>query len=258
MRPCSSRFSSSASRAKCARKVEVSTISGPHTTCTIWKRRPMMRERLNTERTSSGVALVATSKSLGRMPSSKSRTAPPTTKAEYPARCSSSHVLRAQRLICSRWMVCLSFGYTTGFASLWVTRSRRPNSFSMYFLIIFLRCAFLPQGNYRPPAARSDVAKGVVRIHRHRMRHALQQRQVVVGIAVEPALVIREARAALREPFVHAAVLAFAEGGRTARLAGEAAIDLLDVGREQVRHAELARDGRGDEAVGGRHDRGEI
>jgi len=81
MRPCSSVCSESTSRVKCARKVAVSTVSAPQSTCTIWKRRPMMRERRKIERTSSGVALVATSKSLGRMPSSRSRTAPPTTNA---------------------------------------------------------------------------------------------------------------------------------------------------------------------------------
>ena len=40
--------------------------------------RPMMKARRNSPRTCSGVALVATSKSLGRRPSSRSRTAPPT------------------------------------------------------------------------------------------------------------------------------------------------------------------------------------
>ena len=38
----------------------------------------MILERLNKDFTSAGSALVATSKSLGLMPSSKSRTAPPT------------------------------------------------------------------------------------------------------------------------------------------------------------------------------------
>ena len=47
-----------------------------------------MRERRNIWCTSSGVALVATSKSLGDTPSSKSRTAPPTTKALWPDSCS--------------------------------------------------------------------------------------------------------------------------------------------------------------------------
>ena len=47
------------------RNVETSTVSRPHITCTILKRRPMMRERRNSSRTCSGVALVATSKSLG-------------------------------------------------------------------------------------------------------------------------------------------------------------------------------------------------
>ena len=55
---------------------------------TIWKRRPMMKARRNLLLTSSGVALVAMSKSLGLMPSSRSRTAPPTRKALKPASCS--------------------------------------------------------------------------------------------------------------------------------------------------------------------------
>ena len=38
-------------------------ISWPNTTCTSWKRRPMMRARRNSGRICSGVALVATSKS---------------------------------------------------------------------------------------------------------------------------------------------------------------------------------------------------
>jgi hypothetical protein len=60
------------------------------------------------ERTSSGVALVAMSKSFGLRPSSRSRTAPPTTKAACPARCSSSHVRFAQRLMSSLRIACLS------------------------------------------------------------------------------------------------------------------------------------------------------
>ena len=45
-----------------------SIVSAPISTCTIWKRRPMMRERRKQWRTCSGVALVATSKSFGLMP----------------------------------------------------------------------------------------------------------------------------------------------------------------------------------------------
>ena len=46
---------------------------------------PIMMARLVTFLTSSGVASVATSKSFGLAPISKSRTAPPTIKALYPA-----------------------------------------------------------------------------------------------------------------------------------------------------------------------------
>ena len=47
----------------------------------------MMKARRNKRFTSSGVALVATSKSFGLMPNNRSRTAPPTTKALKPACC---------------------------------------------------------------------------------------------------------------------------------------------------------------------------
>ena len=48
----------------------------------------MMKARRNRRLTCSGVASVAMSKSFGFTPSSRSRTAPPTTKALKPASCS--------------------------------------------------------------------------------------------------------------------------------------------------------------------------
>ena len=45
------------------------------------------------------------------------------------------------------------------------------------------------------------------------------------------------------------------EARRSARLSGECAVDLLDVGRDEVLDPELARDRRGDEAIRGGHDR---
>ena len=62
-------------------------VSAPAWTCTSRNRRPMMKARRNSGFTSSGRASVAMSKSLGLMPSRRSRTAPPTTKALNPASC---------------------------------------------------------------------------------------------------------------------------------------------------------------------------
>ena len=67
--------------AAAARKVATSMISWPKCTWARRNRRPIRRQLRNRRRTSSGNALVATSKSLGVMPSSKSRTAPPTRNA---------------------------------------------------------------------------------------------------------------------------------------------------------------------------------
>jgi hypothetical protein len=60
------------------RKVATSMISRPNTTWARRKRRPISRQLRNSCLTCSGVASVATSKSLGRPPTSRSRTAPPT------------------------------------------------------------------------------------------------------------------------------------------------------------------------------------
>ena len=56
----------------------LSEIFRPKKTCTRRKRRPMTREFRNNSLMSLGVALVATSKSLGVRPSKRSRTQPPT------------------------------------------------------------------------------------------------------------------------------------------------------------------------------------
>jgi hypothetical protein len=90
------------------------------------------------------------------------------------------------------------------------------------------------------------------------MVDALEQRQVVERVAVEPALVVGKALAAPGQPLVHAADLALAEGGRAARLAREGAVGLLDVGGEEVPHAQLGGDRGGDEAVRRRDDGGEV
>ena len=62
--------------------------------------------------------------------------------------------------------------------------------------------------------------------------------------------------AAFAQPLVHVGDLPFPEGRRAARLSGEDAVDLLDVGGDELGHAELAGDGLGDEAVGGGDDGG--
>ena len=80
------------------RNVVTSTMSWPNITCTSRKRRPMMKARRNSGLTCSGRASVAMSKSFGVMPSSRSRTAPPTTKAEKPASRSAAHTLAADGL----------------------------------------------------------------------------------------------------------------------------------------------------------------
>ena len=89
-------------------------ISWPNCTCTIWKRRPMMRARRNSFCTCSGVASVATSKSFGAMPSSRSRTAPPTINARWPACCRPSVTRMAFREISAGLMPCTSAGMITG------------------------------------------------------------------------------------------------------------------------------------------------
>ena len=66
------------------RKVATSIISRPKRIWTRRKRRPIIRLFLKSERNSSGVASVATSKSLGCNPSSRSRTPPPTRQARKP------------------------------------------------------------------------------------------------------------------------------------------------------------------------------
>ena len=83
-------------------------------TCTNRKRRPMMRERRKIGRTSSGVAFVATSKSFGSSPSIRSRAAPPTMKAAYPASCKPEVTFSAHGLIWSRAMPCCSRGIMRG------------------------------------------------------------------------------------------------------------------------------------------------
>src|SRR5688572_15210774 len=83
------------------------------------------------------------------------------------------------------------------------------------------------------------------------MRDAFEQRQIIVRIAVEPRLAERRARPALcREPRVQPLYLAFLEARDAGDAAGELATVLLGIGRDEMGHAELARDRRCDETVG--------
>ena len=91
-----------------ARNVDTSMTSLPTWTWTRRKRRPMMNARRNSGLTCSGVASVAMSKSLGSMPSSRSRTAPPTMNALKPSSCSRRVTERAAADSWSRRTGCSS------------------------------------------------------------------------------------------------------------------------------------------------------
>src|SRR5262245_5004385 len=109
------------------------------------------------------------------------------------------------------------------------------------------------------PAARlGDAAKRLVGIDRDRPRHALEQRQVVVRVAVEPApLKARERLADPGQPLLDPRDLAVAEARDARDFPGEAAGADLGLGRDEMRDAELARDRRRDERVGRGDDRAE-
>ena len=84
------------------------------------------------------------------------------------------------------------------------------------------------------------------------MVHDREQRQVVVRIAVEPA--VFESFAVRCHPHLKTFDLAFAVAGNAFHIAGVAAVAHLGFGRNQVWDAERRRDRRGDEAVGGGDD----
>ena len=96
----------------CARNVATSIVSGPNTTCARRKRRPIRRQLRNCCLTCSGVASVATSKSFGWPPSSRSRTAPPTRYAWNPASRRRYSTRSAFGLMFRREMPCCSRGTT--------------------------------------------------------------------------------------------------------------------------------------------------
>src|SRR5258708_30229043 len=115
----------------------------------------------------------------------------------------------------------------------------------------------IAQADDGPAAAGGVRGERRVGIDRDRMGDLLEQRQVVQRIAIEPALVVGEAMALRREPFVHPLDLSLAKRRSAARLGGEDAVDLLDVGGDKGRAAQLGGDRRGDEAAGRGGDGGE-
>src|SRR5262245_31358129 len=90
------------------------------------------------------------------------------------------------------------------------------------------------QRQRRPAPALRLGGQLLVGVDRHRAADLLEQRQVVVRVAVEDALgEAREALAAAGEPFVEAAHLALAEAGRAGDAAGEAPAARLGLGGDQ-------------------------
>src|SRR5262245_36877805 len=191
------------------------------------------------------------SKSLGRRPSRRSRTAPPTMNAVKPPRCSPCAVLSAHWLIASRPMRCTLNGITFGCAG----PKRRPENILPRKRVITVSM----QADDGPAAARGMGAQRVVRVHRHRMGHTVEERQIVERVAVEPRLGKgRERAPAPRQPRVEAGDLALAEARNAGDRAGKFAVALLGLGGDQLRDAELARDRRGNEAVGGGDDDAQV
>src|SRR5204863_9394513 len=101
------------------------------------------------------------------------------------------------------------------------------------------RAGILPaQGNDRPAAPPGLGGERRVRVDRDGPAYAFEQRQVVVGIAVEHALGKRLKRLAeARQPLVYAPDLALAKAGRASDAPGEAAVPQLGFGGNQVAHA---------------------
>src|SRR2546423_14969284 len=118
--------------------------------------------------------------------------------------------------------------------------------------LLIMKARILPaQRKHLPAAPARPRGELLVGIDRHRARHVLEQRQIVVRIAVARARgEIREAPAKAMQPLVDAAQLPLAKARRACNATGEAAFAALGLGGDQVRDAELARDRTGDEAVG--------
>src|SRR6185312_16310464 len=100
--------------------------------------------------------------------------------------------------------------------------------------------------------------EALVGIDRDGARRELEQRQVVVRVAVAGDLAeVRKALCLRPEPLAEALHLALAETRRPSDAARVASVLQLGLGGDQVAHAELASDRGGDEAVGGGDDRAE-
>src|SRR5687767_11834559 len=122
------------------------------------------------------------------MPSKRSRTAPPTTYASKPASRSAAQTFAAGALSASRDRPCRSRGIRSS-ASEGSPKTRRMN-------LLIMDARILPaQRNHFPAAAPGERRELRVRIDRHRPADALEQRQVVVRVAVAARL--REVAVAL-------------------------------------------------------------
>ena len=105
--------------------------------------------------------------------------------------------------------------------------------------LLIMRGRILPEGYALPAAARGLARQGLVGIHSDRARNALEQRQVVVRVAVAGALrEVGEAAAETGQPVVQTAHLALAERGQPGDPPGEAAIALLGLGGDEMLDAE--------------------
>ncbi|OII56555.1 hypothetical protein BIW19_17200 [Pseudomonas putida] len=91
-----------------------------------------------------------------------------------------------------------------------------------------------------------------VGVHRHRMRHPLQQRQIVHRVAIEIAVL--KVEAVLQHPALQPRHLAFTETRYIGTTSGIAAITRFAFGRQQHANPQASGNRCGDEAVGGGDD----
>src|SRR5688500_8963304 len=101
--------------------------------------------------------------------------------------------------------------------------------------LLIMRRAILPERYALPAAARGFARERLVGVHGHGPRDALEERQVVMRVAVAARrLELRQAAADAREPLVQAHELAFAEARGAGDAAGIAAPAHLGLGGDQV------------------------
>ena len=245
MRPCSSTPRSSPSpTALGPRNVDTSTVSAPHITWTSRKRRPMIRERRNSARTSSGRGVGGDVEVLGSAP--EQQVAHGAADDERGVALALQRLRRAQGAGADRIPrdVVLAVGDDL--------RLRGPEQPAGEDLaektgdhLVAVRISsqqytrrarsLVGQRDDRPPVPLRMPAQGLVRIDGHRVRDALEQRQVVQRVAVEPRLGERSERPApLREPRLEALHLALAKARGAGHPAGELAVALLGLGRDQM------------------------